>query len=125
MEGTPFDFRTPRPIGSVIGADDIQLRNGQAALEHLCLKLGIEPGAELKRAVDLAQQGIEIDVPDFGPLTVDVAYGGNFYAILEPQKNFAGLESMTAGDVLRYSPVVRKILMPSARVGRRLRAGRP
>ena len=53
---------------------------------------------------------IAIDVPDFGPINVDVAYGGNYYAILEPQKNFAGLEAMSAGDVLRLSPIVRKLL---------------
>ena len=30
--------------------------------------------------------------------------------ILEPQKNFAGLEAMSAGDVLRLSPIVRRLL---------------
>ncbi len=58
----------------------------------------------------LAMSDVTVEVPGLGELTFDVSYGGNFYAILEPQKNFAGLESMTAGDVLRYSPVVRKIL---------------
>ena len=33
----------------------------------------------------VAARGIGIDVPGFGPLSVDVAYGGNFYAIVEPQ----------------------------------------
>ena len=28
VEGTPFDFRTPRPIGELINEDDEQLRNG-------------------------------------------------------------------------------------------------
>ena len=58
----------------------------------------------------LAVSGVTVDVPGLGELTFDISYGGNFYAILEPQKNFAGLESMSAGDVLRYSPVVRKLL---------------
>ncbi|MDP1838504.1 MAG: 4-hydroxyproline epimerase [Reyranella sp.] len=58
----------------------------------------------------LAVSDITVDVPGLGELTFDISYGGNFYAILEPQKNFAGLESMSAGDVLRYSPVVRKLL---------------
>src|SRR5437588_9654536 len=51
-----------------------------------------------------------IDVPSVGELAFDIAYGGNFYAILEPQKNFAGLEAMSAGDVLRLSPIVRRLL---------------
>jgi len=51
-----------------------------------------------------------IDVPGLGELAFDIAYGGNYYAILEPQKNFAGLETMSAGDVLRQSPIVRRLL---------------
>ena len=58
----------------------------------------------------LAATEIAIDVPGMGELVFDIAYGGNFYAILEPQKNFAGLESMSAGDVLRLSPIVRRLL---------------
>src|SRR5476651_2682863 len=58
----------------------------------------------------LAATDVRITVPGIGELSFDIAYGGNFYAILEPQKNFAGLESMSAGDLLRLSPIVRKLL---------------
>ncbi len=58
----------------------------------------------------LADSGVAIDVPGIGELVFDIAYGGNFYAIVEPQKNFPGLEAMSAGDVLRLSPIVRKLL---------------
>jgi 4-hydroxyproline epimerase len=58
----------------------------------------------------LAATDVVIDVPGLGELSFDVAYGGNYYAILEPQKNFAGLESMSAGDVLRLSPLVRRLI---------------
>ncbi|MFI5000238.1 MAG: 4-hydroxyproline epimerase [Reyranellales bacterium] len=58
----------------------------------------------------LAESGVAVDVPGIGELTFDIAYGGNFYAILEPQRNFAGLEAMSAGDVLRLSPIVRRLL---------------
>jgi len=58
----------------------------------------------------LAAGDIRIDVPGVGELVFDISYGGNFYAIAEPQKNFAGLETMSAGDVLRLSPIVRKLL---------------
>ena len=40
----------------------------------------------------LAATDVTVDVPGIGELTFDIAYGGNYYAILEPQKNFAGLE---------------------------------
>ena len=58
----------------------------------------------------LAATDVVIDVPGLGELAFDIAYGGNYYAILEPQKNFAGLETMSAGDVLRLSPIVRRLL---------------
>jgi len=58
----------------------------------------------------LAASDVKIDLPGVGELVFDVAYGGNYYAILEPQKNYAGLESMSAGDVLRLSPLVRRLI---------------
>ena len=33
VQGTPFDFRTPKPIGQDIDADDEQIRNG-AGYDH-------------------------------------------------------------------------------------------
>ena len=50
---------------------------------------------------------LRIEVPGLGELTVDVAYGGNFYAIVEPQPNWRGLDHATAGDLVRLSPAVR------------------
>ena len=58
----------------------------------------------------LAATDVAIDVPGLGELVFDIAYGGNFYAIAEPQKNFAGLEALSAGDVLRLSPIVRRLV---------------
>ena len=51
---------------------------------------------------------IQVECPDLGLLTVDVAYGGNFYAIIEPQENYKGLDDLTVGDLLRFSPIIRK-----------------
>ncbi|MGE5203487.1 MAG: 4-hydroxyproline epimerase [Acidobacteriota bacterium] len=53
---------------------------------------------------------VAIDVPGLGLLRVDVAYGGNYYAIVDPQPGFAGLESLTAGEVQRLSPIVRNLM---------------
>jgi 4-hydroxyproline epimerase len=58
----------------------------------------------------LAATEVMIDVPGLGELAVDIAYGGNFYAIIDPQKNFSGLESLSAGEVLRLSPMVRSLI---------------
>ena len=58
----------------------------------------------------LAAKDVEIDVPGFGPLRVDVAYGGNFYAIVEPQGPYRGLDALGAAKILELSPVVRKLM---------------
>ena len=54
-------------------------------------------------------RGLEADIPGLGTLTVDVAYGGNYYAIVEPQKNFPGLEKFQPSQVLNFSPIVRRV----------------
>ncbi len=56
----------------------------------------------------LHSSGLEVDCPELGgPLTFDVAYGGNFYVIIEPQENYPGLERLTASDIVRLSPLLR------------------
>lgn len=55
----------------------------------------------------LHTQNLQIESDDLGPLTVDIAYGGNFYAIIDPQENFQGIESCRASDLTRWSPDIR------------------
>jgi len=56
----------------------------------------------------LAAENIAVDCPDLGELRVDVSYGGNFYAIVDPQKNFKGLEDYSAGELIGWSRVMRR-----------------
>jgi 4-hydroxyproline epimerase len=58
----------------------------------------------------LAAEGVRIDVPNFGPLTLDIAYGGNFYAIIEPQGAYTGLDDLGAARILQLSPVIRELV---------------
>jgi proline racemase len=51
---------------------------------------------------------VAVDVPGLGRLTVDVAYGGNYYAIVEPQAAWSGLDGMRATEIQRLSPIVRE-----------------
>jgi 4-hydroxyproline epimerase len=56
----------------------------------------------------LHSSGLEVDCPELGgTLRFDVAYGGNFYAIVEPQDIYPDLSSLTAADIVRLSPVIR------------------
>ena len=56
----------------------------------------------------LAAENIEVACPDLGVLKVDVSYGGNFYAIVDVQQNFKGLENYTADQLISWSRVMRK-----------------
>ena len=58
----------------------------------------------------LAAEDIEIDVPGLGAITADIAYGGNYYGIIEPQRNYPGLDDFPPDQILRHSPLVRKLL---------------
>ena len=49
-----------------------------------------------------------VECPDLGELVVDVAYGGNFYAIVDVQKNFKGLEHYTADKLIVWARDLRK-----------------
>ena len=48
--------------------------------------------------------------PDLGELVLDVSFGGNFYAIIDLQKNFKGIEYYTAGQLIHWSRSIRSQL---------------
>ena len=58
----------------------------------------------------LYAEGLTVECPDLGELKVDVAYGGNFYAIVEPQENYTDMADYSAGQLIAWSPVVRQRL---------------
>ena len=58
----------------------------------------------------LDSEGLAVECPDLGPLRVDVAYGGNFYAIVDPQPNFQGLQAYPADQLIAWSRVLRQRL---------------
>ncbi|MFY0686657.1 MAG: 4-hydroxyproline epimerase [Cyclobacteriaceae bacterium] len=58
----------------------------------------------------LAAEGLTIECPGLGELTFDVAYGGNFYAIVDPQQNFEGIHCHSASELIAWSQVVRKMI---------------
>lgn len=56
----------------------------------------------------LAAEGLTVECPELGEITFDVAYGGNYYAIVDPQTNFSGIQNFTASKIIQYSQEVRK-----------------
>ncbi len=58
----------------------------------------------------LYAEGLTVECPVLGEIRVDVAYGGNFYAIVEPQENYTDMADWSAGDLIAWSPMVRQRL---------------
>ena len=56
----------------------------------------------------LAAEGLTVDCPELGVIKFDVAYGGNYYAIVDPQENFSGVHDFTASKIIQFSQVVRQ-----------------
>ena len=50
---------------------------------------------------------LTIDCPELGELVFDVSYGGNFYAIVDVQQNFKGLEHYKADQLISWSREIR------------------
>lgn len=55
----------------------------------------------------LAAENLTIDCEELGEIFFDVAYGGNYYAIVDPQKNFSGVQDYTASKIIQYSQELR------------------
>jgi 4-hydroxyproline epimerase len=56
----------------------------------------------------LAAENLTIDCPELGEIVFDVAYGGNYYAIVDPQTNFSGVQDFSASKIIQFSQVMRQ-----------------
>lgn len=92
---TPGHLRLETPAGLVM-ADYVQEGKKVKSVKLTNVKSFLE-------ATDL-----NVDCPDLGELTLDVAYGGNFYAIVDPQDNFRGLENYPVDKLISWSRTIRK-----------------
>jgi 4-hydroxyproline epimerase len=55
----------------------------------------------------VAATGIQVELEGLGPLSVDVSYGGNYYAIVEPQGAYTGLDDLGASRLVELSARLR------------------
>ena len=58
----------------------------------------------------LAATDIEVECPELGKLKVDVSYGGNYYAIVDVQGNFPGLENFETSQLINWGRAIRKTI---------------
>ncbi|WP_241566805.1 4-hydroxyproline epimerase [Hahella sp. KA22] len=96
----------PRVPGKLI----LDVPAGKIAIEYEQQGAKVESVKIYNVPAYLAHSEVAVQVPEIGELVVDVAYGGNYYAIIDPQKNFPGLEHFSVDQILRFSPLVRRIV---------------
>lgn len=94
---TPGLLRLDTPAGRV----DVTYRQEGRFIEEV--RLTNVPGF-------LYAEGLTAEVEGLGEIAVDVAYGGNFYAIVEPQKNFRDMADFSAVELVGLSPKLRAAL---------------
>lgn len=94
---TPGTLRLDTPAGVVVA----QYRQAGPYVEEVRLT---------NVASFVHSRGLSAEVPGLGSVTVDVAYGGNFYAIVEPQKAFTDIADVSVSDLLGWSPRLRQAL---------------
>lgn len=92
---TPGTVRLETPAGLV----NIQY----STLNDQCTSVKLTNVPAFLHSADLTA-----DCPDLGELVIDVAYGGNFYAIVDVQKNFKGLEYYSADKLIAWARELRK-----------------
>lgn len=55
----------------------------------------------------LAATGLKVNCPELGELTIDISYGGNFYAIVDVQENFKGIEHYPSEKLISWARQLR------------------
>jgi 4-hydroxyproline epimerase len=95
---TPGIIRMEAPAGEVL----IEYKTDEAGhrLKVKSVKLTNIPSF-------LHSTELVVTCPELGELIVDVSYGGNFYAIIDVQKNFKGLEHYSADKLIGWARELR------------------
>ena len=91
-----------RPVGSLQSA----VGNRQSAVRSQQL-VKIQSVKFTNVPSFLHSSELTADCPELGELVFDVAYGGNFYAIIDVQKNFKGLENYSADKLIAWARELR------------------
>jgi 4-hydroxyproline epimerase len=97
---TPGKLRMEAPAGLVL-IDYTSEQNDQGKIKVNSVKLTNVPAF-------LHSTELPVHCPELGEIIIDVSYGGNFYAIVDVQKNFKGLEYYTADKLIAWARELRK-----------------
>ena len=92
--GTDFDLETPAGLVSV-----------RASCKHgKVVQVTLQNVASFCRPEDM---DVDVEVPDIGKVTLDVAYGGMFYAIVDASKLGLELKSKNGREICRLGEMIK------------------
>jgi 4-hydroxyproline epimerase len=95
----PGQLKLDTPAGTVSIQYKSRVVNGKTKVDSVRLT----NVASFLHSTDLSAH-----CPELGNLVFDVAYGGNFYAIVDVQPHFKGIEHYRAEQLIAWSRVLRK-----------------
>jgi 4-hydroxyproline epimerase len=76
---------------------------------HYKLNGGLVDSVRLTNVASfLHSRDLSVELDSLGEIRFDVAYGGNFYAIVEAQAGYADLSALSPSDIQRLSPELRR-----------------
>jgi 4-hydroxyproline epimerase len=102
---TPGIVRLEAPAGLVI-AEYKAVGSQQSAIGVDSLKVQSVKFTNVPSFLHSSE--LTVNCPGLGELVLDVSYGGNFYAIIDVQKNFKGLENYSADKLITWARDLRK-----------------
>ena len=100
----PGEIRMEAPAGLV--KIEYKTVNGQSSMVKGRTKVESVKLTNVPAYLD--KEAITAECPELGELVIDVSYGGNFYAIVDVQKNFKGLEHYPADKLIGWARELRK-----------------
>ena len=96
-----IEYNPLRPLKGELITEKIDAENEAGKVKVDSVKLTNVPSY-------LAAAELVVDSPGLGELIIDVSYGGNFYAIVDEQKNFKGIQHYTASELISFSGILRQ-----------------
>jgi 4-hydroxyproline epimerase len=88
--------------------NDTELMTSPGLLTSSSLQAGVKSVKLTNVPAFLHSTELKVQCPELGELIIDVSYGGNFYAIVDVQKNFRGLEHYAADKLIAWARELRK-----------------
>lgn len=102
-------------VPKTAGVLNIDTPAGLVKAFYTCQKNRIEKVKLINIPSFLFRQEIMIEIDDLGELSIDVGYGGNFYAIVDIQQSFSGIDDYSTAQLIGWAPAIKNKINESVK----------